>query len=568
MNINITPFSYSGAYMSIFKHDDKLWIQSLHGKSKGHMDSMEILVTHDGKAVSFKTIEKYTSLELVTAFGTVNICFNTASKIVFHSSDNLGLRFEAHPKFNFEYSFLLGTKDDPYYIINSYKNLTKYLIYTQNCSSKLLQSLSVDNTGSNKTANNSSAIDILPAQDDSSITCVVEDIPRNMSNPSSEPIDFENIQKKAEQVFAEFTQQFKLVQPSFRKTQLDAAYILWSSTVAPQGNLKVPSIYASNNKFPGVWSWDHCFMALALAGVDNNLAWNQMKTVFQHQDETGQLPGSVSDSTIRWNFSKPPVHAFFFKKMQQKMNFSKSQLTQIYIWISKQVQFYFNYKDSNHDDICEYDHGNDSGQDNSTVFNKNTVVDSPDLSAYLIYALDYLIDLGKQLNQSEQVYNWVKQRDALLEKFNDYFFDEQDLPFAREMFTGQKINSQGLLPFMTLLIGSDLAPQRVKKMSDYLKAHFLTDYGISTEAIDSPDYQGDAYWRGPIWGPSTVLMFEALKDIGETDLATQIAKSFCRTVEQYGFAENFDAKTGRGLRDKSFSWTASAFLYLASELNL
>ena len=63
-------------------------------------------------------------------------------------------------------------------------------------------------------------------------------------------------------------------------------------------------------------------------------------------------------------------------------------------------------------------------------------------------------------------------------------------------------------------------------------------------------------------------MYEALKDAGETTLAKEIASKFCQTVKTYGFAENFDAKTGVGLRDKSFSWTASAFLYFANELDL
>ena len=34
-----------------------------------------------------------------------------------------------------------------------------------------------------------------------------------------------------------------------------------------------------------------------------------------------------------------------------------------------------------------------------------------------------------------------------------------------------------------------------------------------------------------------------------------------------GFAENFDAKTGNGLRDPEYTWTASAFLVLAHELD-
>jgi glycogen debranching enzyme len=139
---------------------------------------------------------------------------------------------------------------------------------------------------------------------------------------------------------------------------------------------------------------------------------------------------------------------------------------------------------------------------------------------------------------------------------------------AKEMFTGKKIASQSLLPLVSLIISPDLDKSKKQAIVSDLKQHFITDFGISTEAIDSPLYQSDAYWRGPIWGPSSVIMYEALKDAGENTLAKKIAARFCQTVKNYGFAENFDAKTGVGLRDKSFSWTASAFLYFANELDL
>ena len=32
-----------------------------------------------------------------------------------------------------------------------------------------------------------------------------------------------------------------------------------------------------------------------------------------------------------------------------------------------------------------------------------------------------------------------------------------------------------------------------------------------------------------------------------------------------GFAENFDAVTGEGLRDRSYTWTASVFLIMCHE---
>ena len=36
-------------------------------------------------------------------------------------------------------------------------------------------------------------------------------------------------------------------------------------------------------------------------------------------------------------------------------------------------------------------------------------------------------------------------------------------------------------------------------------------------------------------------------------------------VRTSGFAENFDAVSGEGLRDRAYTWTASAFLAMAHE---
>ncbi len=44
-----------------------------------------------------------------------------------------------------------------------------------------------------------------------------------------------------------------------------AAYVLWSATVAPEGFLRRESVFMSKHWMDKVWSWDHCFNALALA---------------------------------------------------------------------------------------------------------------------------------------------------------------------------------------------------------------------------------------------------------------------------------------------------------------
>ncbi|WP_433441206.1 hypothetical protein [Nonomuraea sp. CA-141351] len=47
-------------------------------------------------------------------------------------------------------------------------------------------------------------------------------------------------------------------------------------------------------------------------------------------------------------------------------------------------------------------------------------------------------------------------------------------------------------------------------------------------------------------------------------LADEISARFRRLCEQSGFAENLDARTGEGLRDRAYTWTASAHPILAA----
>ncbi len=45
-----------------------------------------------------------------------------------------------------------------------------------------------------------------------------------------------------------------------------------------------------------------------------------------------------------------------------------------------------------------------------------------------------------------------------------------------------------------------------------------------------------------------------------------VAECFCRLCETSGMAENFDALTGAGLRDRAFAWTSAVYLHLAAAI--
>ena len=94
---------------------------------------------------------------------------------------------------------------------------------------------------------------------------------------------------------------------------------------------------------------------------------------------------------------------------------------------------------------------------------------------------------------------------------------------------------------------------------------FFTSHGFATESPSSPFYRDDGYWRGPIWAPSTMLMIDGLEKCGEAALAREAARRFVDMTAASGFAENFDALSGKGLRDLAYTWTASVALVLARD---
>jgi glycogen debranching enzyme len=116
---------------------------------------------------------------------------------------------------------------------------------------------------------------------------------------------------------------------------------------------------------------------------------------------------------------------------------------------------------------------------------------------------------------------------------------------------------------MPIVLAGELPAQIRAALVQGIRAH-LTPHGLATELPTSPHYEPDGYWRGPIWAPATVLIEDGLRRSGSTVLADEISSRFRALCERSGFAENFDALTGAGLRDRAYTWTASAYLTLAA----
>lgn len=344
-----------------------------------------------------------------------------------------------------------------------------------------------------------------------------------------------------------------------------ASYVLWSATVRPAGVLRRPAVLMSKHWMDKVWSWDHCFNALALAPALPDLAWDQFQLPFDHQDESGALPDSVTHSEVLYNFVKPPIHGWALGRLRRLLPSppDREELVRAYRRLERWTDFWLTARTRPGEPLPHYLHGNDSGWDNATTFDPGRVLITGDLAAFLVLQLAQLAELAEELGVDGAADRHLRTA-RLIEfaLFEDLWADGRF--HSRPPGKGRPTTSRSLLDLMPIVLGERLPAEVADRLAERIASH-LTPYGLATEHPDSPHYAQDGYWRGPVWAPATVLVEDGLRRAGHHGLADEISSRFRALCERSGFAENFDAMSGEGLRDRAYTWTASSYLLLVRD---
>lgn len=345
-----------------------------------------------------------------------------------------------------------------------------------------------------------------------------------------------------------------------------AAYITWSCLVPAEGRLHYPAMYMSKNWMTNIWSWDHCFNALALGAAQPELAWQQLAVLFELQHESGRLPDFANDLQAYWRFTKPPVHGWAVAQLRRQSAWSDARCAPMHDWLAAQARSWL--ATAAEGGLPAYDHGNDAGWDNATTFLQGTPLQSPDLSSFLVLQLEELAALAEHLDRPAQAREWRVQADALFDRLMAQLWTGER--FVARLADGRAVEGEGdsLIAYTPLLLGQRLpSALRERLLAELFEpGRFLSPHGLATESQRSPRYQSDGYWRGPIWAPTTLLFVDAMDRCGRPDLGDELARRYTAMCAASGLAENYDAQTGAPLRDPAFTWTSSVALLLGNRL--
>ena len=470
--------------------------------------------------------------------------------------DGIGFRLDEITDGMANYIHNVIYKNNDYYMINCYKNRCRYLAFNQIGKVKINQEWISEET---------KKCELEFHAENGEFLAVIEEVPVEWVHKEYH-LDYDACQNKTQESFDNFFSSMPKIPEEYKETAKLAAYINWTSIVKKYGLLTRDAMYMSKNWMNRVWSWDHCFNAMALSHGYPEEAWNQFMLIFDYQDKTGLIPDSVNDSSVEYSFSKPPIHGWAFSKMMELMNFTEEQFKKAYNKLSKWTSWWFEYRDNDNDGICEYYHGNDSGWDNSSAFAKLPPVETPDLSAFLIIQMDVLSRIAHKLGDNKGMETWRKKADLILNAMLEHCFDGVK-PKSVRMGTHEVIKNESLLMYVPVVLGKRLPEEYRNHMINILKSEkFYTGLGFATQATSSHEYVSDGYWRGPIWAPSSMIIIDGLFQSGEIEFARQASRAFCDLVRKKGCAENFDALKGTALRDKAYTETASVFLIIANML--
>ena len=336
----------------------------------------------------------------------------------------------------------------------------------------------------------------------------------------------------------------------------------------------------SHAHFLGYWAWDSWRHAFALARFAPELAKNQIRAMFDYQNEDGMIIDCIFSKKSKNNTldSKPPLAAW---AVMEVFNQTKDTafLKEMYPKLVKYNQWWYKNRDHKQNGICEFGSTNgkiqpakwESGMDNAIRFDSAIVVKNNDSA----WSFDQeSVDLNSFLFLEDKILNQIalllnKPYTQLIDgnKLDNYLFDSVKGYYYDRKFDGKFITIEGCEGFtpMWVKMSSKENAQLVVKMYEKVNK-FSSFIPFPSVCIDEPKHTYDGYWRGPIWLDQVYFGISGLRNYGykkEADIYTeQVFTRLNGISSDAPIYETYDPKTGEGLRAPQFGWSAVHLLLL------
>lgn len=359
----------------------------------------------------------------------------------------------------------------------------------------------------------------------------------------------------------------------YAATYAYAWWVMANNLISPRGNVIYEAMMPSKLGYVGLWLWDNALHALAYRHVDPELARNQIRAILAYQLPIGMLPDAVYDDgvvstidhPIKGEVTKPPILAWAVCKLHETAP-DEGFLEEVYGPLVRLNAWWVSMNDDDGDGLIQYNHPYSSGLDNSPLWDGGMPVESPDLNTYLCIQMEALAEIADALHRDGEAAMWRRRAKSLLDRMVEHFWDAKaGLFWALREHNPIKIATPfSLYPLWTGLLPGAIRKKLLAHLTD--PAMFWGKYMLPTVARNDSNYEPQSMWRGPVWANINYFFIEALRQIGETDLARELREHTLKLIMAHrDIYEYYNAETGEPPAQavNVFGWTSAVFIDLA-----
>jgi glycogen debranching enzyme len=363
------------------------------------------------------------------------------------------------------------------------------------------------------------------------------------------------------------------VAAEYHRTYLYAWWIMANNLISPQGQVVYEAMTPSKINYVGLWLWDSAMHTLAYRHVDPELARNQIRAMLACQLPDGMIPDAVYDEgvvaeidhPIRAEVTKPPILAWAALKLHE-VDPDLSFLEEIYVPLVRWNAWWFSMNDDDVDGLAQYNHPYSSGLDDNPLWDYGMPVESPDLNTYLCVQMGSLAVMAEALGMDAEASMWRRRAAAIVRRMITDFWDEAAGLFwaFHEDNPIRVVTPFNLYPLWTGQLPDAICARLLAQLTD--PETFWGEIALPSVARNDPHYEPETMWRGPVWVNINYFFIEALRQIGEDELAAELQTKTLDLINRHtSIYEYYNAATGDPAPNAAdiFGWTAAVFIDLA-----
>lgn len=287
-----------------------------------------------------------------------------------------------------------------------------------------------------------------------------------------------------------------------------------------------------------LWLWDSAFHSMGNVFINQELAFETLKAVFDTQNQDGFIP-HMSTPEEQSDITQPPVLAWGFYELYLK-NHDKQMLADYYTKLCRYLEWNFANRDCNKNYLFEWVveindpkcRCGECGMDNSPRFDDPKPMDCIDFSCFMANEMKYMSEIAKILGEKEEQAKYDELYQKIKDAINLYLWCEEDgLYYDRYVEDGSFRKVKAVSSLLPLFAGI-CKPERAEQLIASYEKLFMCPAGVSSIAEDDETYGSDM-WRGPVWINYNYFMILGLLRYGKKEKAKNLFEKTIRLITYY-----------------------------------